>query len=80
VLKLIALLERPSRGTVSVSGFNTAKIKAGKIPAFAEILYSPVHGVCDPKALVEWLLDARLRGRLQLQLHKYIWSPSTRGV
>jgi cell division transport system ATP-binding protein len=34
VLKLIALLERPSRGTVSVSGYNTAKIKSGKIPAF----------------------------------------------
>jgi cell division transport system ATP-binding protein len=34
VLKLIALLERPSRGTVSVNGHNTAKIKSGKIPAF----------------------------------------------
>ena len=34
VLKLIALLERPSRGTVTVSGHNTAKIKTGKIPAF----------------------------------------------
>ena len=34
VLKLIALLERPSRGTVSVNGHNTGKIKAGKIPAF----------------------------------------------
>jgi len=34
VLKLIALLERPSRGTVTVSGHNTGKIKAGKIPAF----------------------------------------------
>ena len=34
VLKLIALLERPSRGTVTVSGQNTGKLKAGKIPAF----------------------------------------------
>ncbi len=34
VLKLIALLERPSRGTVTVSGQNTGKIKAGRIPAF----------------------------------------------
>ena len=34
VLKLIALLERPSRGTVTVSGQDTGRIKAGKIPAF----------------------------------------------
>jgi cell division transport system ATP-binding protein len=34
VLKLIALLERPSRGTVSVGGQNTGKLKPGKIPAF----------------------------------------------
>jgi cell division transport system ATP-binding protein len=34
VLKLIALLERPSRGTVTVSGHDTARIKSGKIPAF----------------------------------------------
>jgi cell division transport system ATP-binding protein len=34
VLKLIALLERPSRGTVTVNGLNTGKLKASKIPAF----------------------------------------------
>ena len=34
VLKLIALLERPSRGTVTVAGQNTGKIKSGRIPAF----------------------------------------------
>jgi len=34
VLKLIALLERPSRGTVTVAGQNTGKIRPGKIPAF----------------------------------------------
>src|SRR6186997_2039140 len=34
VLKLIALLERPSRGSVTVAGQNTGKIKARTIPAF----------------------------------------------
>jgi cell division transport system ATP-binding protein len=34
VLKLIALLERPSRGTVTVNGLDTGKLKPGKIPAF----------------------------------------------
>ena len=44
------------------------------------VLLSPVHGVLDPKTLSEWILADRLRARLQLQLHKYIWSPTTRGV
>jgi 7-carboxy-7-deazaguanine synthase len=41
---------------------------------------SPVHGVLDPKALSEWVLADCLPVRVQLQLHKYIWSPTTRGV
>ena len=34
VLKLIALLERPTRGTVLVNGKNTSTLKARHIPAF----------------------------------------------
>ena len=46
----------------------------------AAILMSPVHGVMDPKTLSEWMLADHLPARLQLQLHKFIWPPSTRGV
>ena len=46
----------------------------------AAIHMSPVHGVLDPKTLSEWVLADRLPVRVQLQLHKYIWSPDTRGV
>ena len=41
---------------------------------------SPVHGVLEPKTLSEWVLADRLPVRVQLQIHKYIWSPDTRGV
>jgi 7-carboxy-7-deazaguanine synthase len=41
---------------------------------------SPVHGVLDPKTLSEWVLADSLPARVQLQLHKYIWDPQTRGV
>jgi cell division transport system ATP-binding protein len=34
VLKLIALLERPTRGTVIVNGKNTSTLRSGHIPAF----------------------------------------------
>ena len=44
------------------------------------ILFSPVHGTLDPKSLSEWVLADRLAVRVQLQLHKFIWHPSTRGV
>ena len=45
-----------------------------------EIHLSPVHGVLDPKTLSEWVLADSLPVRVQLQLHKYIWDPETRGV
>ncbi len=44
------------------------------------LLLSPVHGVMDPRMLAEWILADRLPARLQIQLHKYIWPPDTRGV
>jgi 7-carboxy-7-deazaguanine synthase len=41
---------------------------------------SPVHGVVNPRTLSEWVLQDNLPVRVQLQLHKYIWDPATRGV
>ena len=46
----------------------------------AAVLFSPVHGVLDARQLAAWILADRLPVRLQLQAHKYIWSPDTRGV
>jgi 7-carboxy-7-deazaguanine synthase len=44
------------------------------------VLFSPVHGELDPKLLAEWVLADRLPVRMQVQVHKYIWDPLTRGV
>jgi 7-carboxy-7-deazaguanine synthase len=41
---------------------------------------SPVHGVMDPRTLSEWVLADKLPARVQLQIHKFIWEPGTRGV
>jgi 7-carboxy-7-deazaguanine synthase len=46
----------------------------------AAVLLSPVHGVLEPRLLSEWMLADGVAARLQLQLHKYIWPPDTRGV
>ena len=52
----------------------------GLIDRVAAVHFSPVHGVLESKQLAEWILADRLEVRLQLQVHKYIWDPSTRGV
>jgi 7-carboxy-7-deazaguanine synthase len=46
----------------------------------AAVLFSPVHGVLDPKDLAAWILEDKLEVRLQLQVHKFIWGPDVRGV
>jgi 7-carboxy-7-deazaguanine synthase len=46
----------------------------------AAVLFSPVHGVLDPRHLSAWILEDRLPVRLQLQLHKHIWGADVRGV
>jgi 7-carboxy-7-deazaguanine synthase len=52
-----------------------------------EVLFSPVFDDPDgkwqglePRQLVEWILEDGLPVRLGLQLHKFIWHPSTKGV
>ena len=44
------------------------------------VAFSPVFQALHPRDLAEWILADRLHVRLQLQIHKYIWPPSQRGV
>lgn len=52
----------------------------------AQVYLSPVFGKIQPVELVEFLMGMDSGGmdtrniRIQLQLHKYIWNPSKRGV
>ncbi len=46
----------------------------------AAVHFSPVHGELVPRRLAEWVLSDRLPVRVQLQVHKIIWDPQTRGV
>lgn len=43
---------------------------------------SPVFSKIEPKEIVEFMLYYNMQGniRFQLQLHKFIWDPSTKGV
>ncbi|MSR29306.1 MAG: radical SAM protein [Phycisphaerales bacterium] len=55
------------------------------------VLFSPAHEQrgcaeiegtpgLEPRLLAQWILEDQLSVRLQLQMHKFIWDPATRGV
>ena len=44
------------------------------------ILVSPVFGKIDLQSMAKWILEDHLPVRFQVQLHKIIWEPMTRGV
>lgn len=44
------------------------------------VLFSPVWGKLEMKALAEWMLADRVPARLQTQLHKHIWGEGVAGV
>lgn len=63
--------------------YNYAKEICNTYTLYAKVstvLFSPVHGSLDPKELVSWILRDKLPIRLNIQIHKIIWEPSTRGV
>jgi len=45
-----------------------------------QVLLSPVFDKIENIELAEWILNDKLNVRFQLQMHKYIWHPETRGV
>ena len=57
-----------------------AALDEHRLAGRVRVLFSPVHGELDPKELAAWMLADRVEARFQLQMHKYIWSPETRGV
>jgi 7-carboxy-7-deazaguanine synthase len=44
------------------------------------VLFSPIFGRIDPREIIEWVLADKLPVRFQLQMHKFIWTPTQRGV
>jgi 7-carboxy-7-deazaguanine synthase len=55
-------------------------IQKYNLAARCTVLMSPVFGNIENRTLVEWILRDHLQVRFQLQIHKYIWDPTKRGV
>jgi 7-carboxy-7-deazaguanine synthase len=48
-------------------------VRRERLAERVEVLFSPVWGQIEPRALAEWILADRTPVRLQLQLHKLLW-------
>jgi 7-carboxy-7-deazaguanine synthase len=46
----------------------------------SQILFSPAFGMLSPDLLAQWILQDAIGVRLHLQLHKWIWPNTDRGV
>ena len=55
-------------------------LKQHELQGRAHVLFSPVSDILHPQKLAEWILQEKLNVRLQLQIHRYIWPDTLRGV
>ncbi|MCX6178218.1 MAG: radical SAM protein [Chlorobiales bacterium] len=51
-----------------------------RLTEYFTVMMGVAFGELEPVELAEWILSDRLKVRMQLQLHKYIWPPDMRGV
>ena len=56
------------------------KITEYSLDRICTLLFSPTFGEIDPQLIVEWILADNLPVRMQMQMHKMIWSPEEKGV
>lgn len=50
-----------------------ARVREHALDARCPVLFSPSHEQLEARTLAEWILEARVPVRLQIQLHKYLW-------
>jgi len=55
-------------------------VRAHQLADRHAVLFAPALGFLDPADLARWILEDGAPVRLQIQLHKTIWGPETRGV
>lgn len=55
-------------------------IRSYKLDERFQVLLSCAFGLLQPKDLAGWMVEYQVKARLNLQQHKYIWHPRTKGV
>lgn len=67
-------------GTREDYEWSKEQIEKYKLNEKFTVLFSVVFGELEPVILVNWILEDKLNVRYQLQMHKFIWQPDTKGV
>lgn len=67
-------------GTQEDFAWSVDLIRRYQLEGRVELLFSPIWESCTPLQLTQWVLDSGIDARMQIQLHKIIWDPATRGV
>lgn len=67
-------------GTREDYEWSKEQIEKYKLNEKFTVLFSVVFGELEPVTLVNWILEDKLNVRYQLQMHKFIWQPDTKGV
>jgi 7-carboxy-7-deazaguanine synthase len=60
--------------------WSVARIREHGLDGRCTVLMSVVFGELECVDLARWMLEEGVNARFQLQVHKYIWEPSARGV
>lgn len=55
-------------------------VKKHKLEERVKLIFSPVFGELELVDLAQWILQDKLSARFQVQMHKFIWDPATKGV
>jgi 7-carboxy-7-deazaguanine synthase len=55
-------------------------VRSHNLTARCPVMFSAAFGKVNPAEMAGWILESKLPVRLQLQQHKILWDPSTRGV
>lgn len=54
--------------------------RKNKLDERCQLIFSCAFGLVQPKDLADWMVAEKGPGRMQLQMHKYIWHPRAKGV
>ncbi len=81
-IQLLTIRDEVKFVIVDEIDYNWAKdvIKKYDLAQRCTILISPVFGKIENRILAELILHDHLNVQFQLQMHKYIWDPTARGV
>ncbi|MHB8562961.1 MAG: 7-carboxy-7-deazaguanine synthase QueE [Acidiferrobacteraceae bacterium] len=54
--------------------WSRAQVQEYGLDTRCEVLFSPSYEEIDARALADWILEDRLRVRMQMQIHKLLWN------